>query len=103
MQDTEIQIFEQKLDGGKGTISILCGGFNDNNPKLFMDDVVSQYVKGEMYNEFIEIFLDNPYVRVIITGINEIEFKTINNTDNLPSLHNINKRLENIENGNAER
>ena len=96
MIDTEIQIFEQKLDGGKGTISILCGGFNANNPKLFMDEVVSQYVTGEMYNEFIEIFLDNPYVRVIITGINEIEFIEYNERIHL--LKTLKRRLKSEEN-----
>ena len=96
MTDNGIQIFEQKLDGGKGTISILCGGFNANNPKLFMDEVVSQYVTGEMYNEFIEIFLDNPYVRVIITGINEIEFKEYNERIHL--LKTLKRRLKSEEN-----
>lgn len=91
-----IQIFEQKLDGGKGTISILCGGLNANNPKSFMDEVVSQYVKGEMYNEFIEIFLDNPYVRVIITGINEIEFKEFNEKTHL--LKTLKRKLKSEEN-----
>ena len=96
MTGNGIQIFEQKLDGGKGTISILCGGFNANNPKLFMDEVVSQYVTGEMYNEFIEIFLDNPYVRVIITGINEIEFKEYNERIHL--LKTLKRRLKSEEN-----
>ncbi len=98
MIDTEIQIFEQKLDGGEGTISILCGGFNANNPKLFMDEVVSQYVKGEMYNEFIEIFLDNPYVRVIITGINEINFEKYKK--DIHTLASLKSRLTNLNHDN---
>ncbi|MBQ6277116.1 MAG: hypothetical protein IJK62_10505 [Bacteroidales bacterium] len=96
MIDAEVQIFEQKLDKGKGSISILCGGFNAINPKLFMDDVVSNYVNGEIYNEFIEIFLDNPYVRVIITGINEIEFKEFDGKTHL--LETLKKRLKSEEN-----
>lgn len=71
----DIKIYEQLLDGGKGTLSILFGGLGESNPKAYMDMVVSDYVADEMYNEFIEVFLDNPYVRVIITGINEIELE----------------------------
>ena len=100
MKGTGIQIFEQKLDGGKGTLSIICGGLNAENPKSFMDEVVSRYVKEEMYNEFIEIFLDNPYVRVIITGINEIEFKEFDKKTHL--LKTLRKRLKSEENAKAK-
>ena len=79
MIDADLQIFEQKLDDGNGTITILLGGMNEPNPKAYMDGTVSKYVTGELYNEFIEIFLDNPYVRVIISGINEIKFVKYNN------------------------
>jgi hypothetical protein len=37
-----------------------------------MDCAVSEYVQQTMYNEFVEIFLDNPWIRVIIFGINNI-------------------------------
>lgn len=39
-----------------------------------MDAVVSKYVDDKMYNEFIEEPLDNPWVRVIIFGINNLSF-----------------------------
>ncbi len=74
----DIKIYEQLLDGEKGTLTILFGGLGENNPKAYMDRVVSDYVANEMYNEFIEVFLDNPYVRVIITGINELELEDYN-------------------------
>ena len=38
-----------------------------------MDNIVSLYVENRGYNEFIESFLDNPWVRVILEGINEID------------------------------
>lgn len=59
------------------SVAFLRGGFGADNPKFFMDLAVSDYLekKGRpMYNEFIEIFLDNPYLRVIVTGINDMPF-----------------------------
>lgn len=99
MNDQDIQIFEQLLDNGKGTLSILCGGLGVSNPKAYMDSVVSNYVKGAMYNEFIEVFLDNPYVRVIITGINEVDFNKYDK--NIHALDNIKSRLKSTNDGNA--
>lgn len=100
MIDKEIQIFEQLLDDGRGTLSILCGGFNQNNPKAFMDGIVSKYVGDRMYNEFIEVFLDNPYLRVIITGINEIDFDEY--MDEKHTLKSIKERLKSSKDGNAK-
>ena len=70
-----VEIFEQDLK--KGHLAIIRGGLGER--KSFMDEVVYQYVQskhnGGSYNDFIEVTLDNPYVRVIITGINELEYK----------------------------
>lgn len=69
-QDVEIAEFE--VSGGK--IAILRGGIN--KPKSYMDNVVNIYVGHEMHNEFIEIFLDNPYVRVVVNGIDDFHYET---------------------------
>lgn len=74
-----IEIFEQVLknnDEEIGKIAILRGGLNTENPSAIMDEAVSRYVDTKEYNEFVEIFLDNPWVRVIVKGINELEYKT---------------------------
>lgn len=68
---SDVEIFEKKLAQGV-YIAMLRGGFTAANPKLYMDNVVSEYVRDTMYNEFVEIFLDNPWIRVIIFGINNI-------------------------------
>lgn len=73
-----VEIFEQNLT--KGHLAIIRGGLGQ--PKAFMDDVVYRYVQskhnGGSYNDFIEVTLDNPYVRVIITGINELDYQEFN-------------------------
>lgn len=69
----DVQIMEADLPGG-GRIAVLRGGFKSPDPKEYMDSVVYDYVKGHLYNEFIEEHLDTPWVRVIITGINELDY-----------------------------
>ncbi|HTC00316.1 MAG TPA: hypothetical protein VK705_06505 [Ferruginibacter sp.] len=43
------------------------------DPVKHLNDAVSQYVGQEGYNEFIDANMDNPWVRVIIKGINDME------------------------------
>lgn len=67
----DVEIVEFPVRGGK--IAILRGGINKS--KTYMDGVVSEYVGQELHNEFIEIFLDNPYVRVVVSGINDFNYE----------------------------
>lgn len=76
---SKIEIFEQELKKGNttvGKVAILRGGLNTDNPNPIMNDAVSKYVGRTGYNEFVEIHLDNPWVRVIVSGINDFEYKT---------------------------
>ncbi len=73
-----IEIFEQVLTKNNkkvGKVAILRGGLNTDNPTAIMNNAVSKYVGNKGYNEFVEIHLDNPWVRVIIGGINDLDFK----------------------------
>lgn len=80
MKYQDVEIVEFEVAGGK--IAILRGGIN--KPKSYMDNVVSIYVGHEMHNEFIEIFLDNPYVRVVVSGINDFQYETFD-----PFVHHL--------------
>ena len=74
----DVQIFEQAITGthgGKFKIAILRGGLRSDNPTEVMNAAVSVYVGSTPYNEFVEIFLDNPWVRVIVSGINELNYE----------------------------
>ncbi|MEA5141847.1 hypothetical protein [Arcicella rigui] len=78
----KIEIFEQELKNGDSTVgkvAILRGGLNTDNPTAIMNDAVSTYVGTKGYNEFIEVFLDNPWVRVVVSGINELDYKEFKN------------------------
>lgn len=77
----KVQIAESYFegeDGSKHKVAILVGGLGKESPKGFMDKIVKEYTDNAPHNEFIEIFLDNPYVRVIVDGINEIKFEEYN-------------------------
>jgi hypothetical protein len=74
-----IQIYEQELLSKNktkvGKVAVLRGGLKSDNPTALMNSAVSKYVGDKGYNEFVEIHLDNPWVRVIVGGINELEYE----------------------------
>lgn len=82
----DVQIFEQPfIVNGRtvGKMAILVGGLNRPNPKEFMDEAVHRYVGDIGHNQYIEIHLDNPWTRVITTGINELPLRPLEPTDSL--------------------
>ena len=66
---------KQVVLGNGAYVVILRGGFQSSNPQQYMDNVVSELVGKDSYNEFIEKFLDNPWVRIIIFDFNNIAFE----------------------------
>lgn len=43
------------------------------DPVKHLNEAVHLYVRNEGYNEFIDANMDNPWTRVIIKGINDME------------------------------
>jgi hypothetical protein len=80
----KIEIFEQELNAKDknnpqqnkvvGKVAILRGGLNSENPTAIMNNAVSKYVGTKGHNQFVEIHLDNPWVRIVIGGINEVDY-----------------------------
>ena len=54
------------------------------DPVKHLNDAVHHYVGHEGYNEFIDANMDNPWIRVIIKGINDIEQVEFN-----PEIHRL--------------
>ena len=79
----DVQICQYDLIGKdgvkKGKIALLTGGLSEKNPIALMNEAVSLYVGRELYNEFVEIHMDNPWVRVIVSGINDLEYEAFVN------------------------
>lgn len=57
---------------GNSKMYILYGGFGELDPKAYMDNVIADFVENDMYNEFVESTLDNPWSRIIICDINDL-------------------------------
>ena len=64
----------REVYGQRCQISILVGGVGKVNPNSYMDAMVYDYIGNEGHNTFIDASLTNPCVRVIITGINELDY-----------------------------
>jgi len=69
----DVELFEQQL-GEKSKLAILVGGLSSHNPKNVIDNATAKYVGNTPHNQFVDIKLDNPWTRVIISGINTLPF-----------------------------
>ncbi len=70
----DVDVYQQLIAEESARLTILRGGWTKDYPKQYMDVVVSEFMEGKLHNQFVEIHLDIPQVRVIIEGINEIHF-----------------------------
>jgi len=69
----------------KGKIAVfLYTGKSD--PKAILDKAVSQYVGTHPFHELIDAYLDNPWMRVVISDINGMKQEIFD-----PSKHTIKK------------
>lgn len=78
----DVDIFEQDVVNSRGQhfkIAVLRGGFTQEYPKEYMDNVVLQYTRNCLHNQFVESHLDLPWVRIVLTGINDLDYETFNN------------------------
>ena len=83
MKDIRINISKYPTKNGEGIIAILMYN-GKGDPKIALDNAVREFVKDESYLEMIDANLDNPWTRVILTKINDIEQKKFN-----PEKHNL--------------
>ena len=75
-----VEICEQLITGNQGgqyKIAIIKCSDKIENPKSTLDFAVSNFVESDGYNEFVEVFKENPWVRIVVSGINELQFNNI--------------------------
>lgn len=79
MEKTKLfeQILYDKDCNEIGKIAILYGGTETDTPKTYMDKVVRDYVGNQSYVQLVDINLDNPWLRVVIKGINSFEYNDL--------------------------
>lgn len=68
-------VFNWRELSDEAFVIIMRGGIHAEDPTAYMNGAVSTLVQHELHNQFIEEFLDNPWIRIIIFGFNNIEFK----------------------------
>lgn len=96
------KIFEQNLtnkNGEKlGKIAIIMDGLNSENPTDVVNNQVAKYVGKTPHNQFVDIKLNNPWTRLIISGIDKLPFENydtyLKKKERLEKL----KRIENVKN-----
>ena len=44
------------------------------NPRPIMESAVQHVIEGSLYNAFIDSHLDNPWIRIVVVGINNLSF-----------------------------
>jgi hypothetical protein len=77
----KVEIFEHELRGKNNSnykVGIITCSSHCSYPKEVLDNAVYSYVEGVNYNEFIELYSNNHFVRVILSGINELDYTIIN-------------------------
>jgi hypothetical protein len=79
----DVEIFNQTLidrnEAETGRVSILRGGLNSEKPIAYMAAAVREYAGDDNYLHFVEIYLDNPWVRVLIFNIDQLQYEPFNN------------------------
>jgi hypothetical protein len=88
-----IEIFEEIVTGKdyrKYKFSILRFTSASLYSKNILDEAVSIYVGSNLYNEFVEIYNSDNWFRIIISGINEFDYKKDDNQNEIIEfdLHN---------------
>ena len=62
----------QLEDGNKGTVAVFLYG-GKGNPMMELDKAVNEYVGNDAFNQFIDINMDNPWVRVVIVHADKLK------------------------------
>jgi len=70
----KVKIFEQQLSE-KCKFAIMVGGVSSNNPKKVIDNALAKYVVDTPHNQWVDIKLNNPWIRVITGDIGDLPFQ----------------------------
>ncbi len=72
-----MQFFEQQLenvDQGQAFIAVFSETPYNPNPLPAVDYAIQNYVNDNSYNAYVEEWLDNPWLKVVILGINNLHY-----------------------------
>lgn len=81
MQELNGQVEKHEIPlvpGNRFTRSKIVFLFADptiENPRPIMESAVQHVIEGSLYNAFIDSHLDNPWIRIVVVGINNLPFE----------------------------
>jgi len=61
----KIKITELECNGNK---ILLMRYIGEDDPVRYLDNAVALYVQEEEYVEFVDVEMDNPWIRIVIKG-----------------------------------
>ena len=64
-------------NGGKGKIAVFIY-VGKSDPKKILDLAVHEYVETNGHNQLVDANMDNPWMRVVLSDINNMEQKPFN-------------------------
>ena len=62
-------IFNNVNGGGLAELKIFIADPLNRDPNAQIEEAVQQFVHGRLYNDYIEEWLDDPWLRLVICGI----------------------------------
>lgn len=68
----DVKILSRELSGNKGTEVgeiIIFQAYTNSDPVSMLDKAIEEYADGRPYKEFIDMNMDNPWMRIIILDI----------------------------------
>lgn len=78
LSNVSINVSEYDLPNnkGKGKVAVLLYT-GSGDPKAVLDEAVMKYANGKNHHEFVDIHLDNPWTRVVLSNINDMDQKNL--------------------------
>lgn len=62
------KVEKTEIDLGNGNKILLLKYVGENDVVKYLDNIVRHYVQNESYSEFIDMDMNNPWVRIVVKG-----------------------------------
>lgn len=67
-----LRITEHPLENGARMFVLVCDPSYGYYPNEYLDSAVMDLVEDHMFNEYVDAEGDNPWIRIVIMGLNEL-------------------------------
>ncbi len=72
----DVQIYETSIGKGnkKAKIAVFKADVNAKSPNDILDKAIGRYTNSKPFNQFRDIYIDNPWIRIVISNIDALPF-----------------------------